>query len=73
MGIFSMNDSEQERRMRMERFACRENIARFRHLLATDPNEQEHKMLIRLLAEEHEKRIYLGVTSPPAPATGSRF
>jgi hypothetical protein len=55
-----MNDSEQERRMKVERFVCYENIARFRHLLTTDPNERERKMLISLLAEEQEKQIQLG-------------
>jgi hypothetical protein len=63
-----MNDSEQERRMEMERFVCYENVARFRHLLTTDPNEPERKMLISLLAEEQEKQIQLG-----RPKPGSRL
>jgi hypothetical protein len=59
-GKFQMNDSEPERRMKVERFVCHENIARFRHLLTTDPNERERKMLVSLLAEEQEKQIQLG-------------
>ena len=55
-----MSDSEQERRMEVERFVCHENVARFRHLLMTDPNERERKMLISLLAEEQEKQIQIG-------------
>jgi hypothetical protein len=55
-----MNDSEQERRMKVERFVCRENVARFRHLLTSVPNERERKMLISLLAEEQKKQIQLG-------------
>ena len=51
--------SEQARRTEVERFVCHENIVRFRHLLTTDPNEREHKMLISLLAEEQEKQIEL--------------
>jgi hypothetical protein len=54
-----MNDSEQERRTEVERFVCHENVARFRHLLTTDPNERERKMLISLLAEQQEKQIQL--------------
>jgi hypothetical protein len=49
-----MNDSERERRMEVERFVCHENVARFRHLLTTDPNERERKMLISLLAEQQK-------------------
>jgi hypothetical protein len=55
-----MSDSEQERRMEVERFVCHENVARFRHLLTTDPNERERKMLFSLLAEEQEKQMQLG-------------
>jgi hypothetical protein len=66
-----MNKSEEAHRMEMERFACRENIARFRHLLTTYPNEQEHKMLIRLLAEQQEKQMYLGVTPENGPQKGA--
>jgi hypothetical protein len=54
-----MNDSEPERRMEVQRFVCRENVARFRHLLTTEPNERERKMLISLLAEEQEKQMQL--------------
>jgi hypothetical protein len=55
-----MNDSERERRMEVERFVCHENVARFRHLLTTDPNERERNMLSSLLAEEQKKQIQLG-------------
>jgi hypothetical protein len=58
-GKFQMNESEQERRTKVERFVCHENIVRFRHLLTTDPNERERKMLISLLAGEQEKQIEL--------------
>jgi hypothetical protein len=59
MGNSKMSDSEQERRMEVERFVCHENVARFRHLLTTDPNERERKMLFSLLAEEKEKQMQL--------------
>jgi hypothetical protein len=54
-----MNGSEQECRIEVERFVCHENVLRFRHLLTTDPNERERKMLISLLAEEQEKQMQL--------------
>jgi hypothetical protein len=59
MGNSKMSDSEQERRMEVERFVCHENVARFRHLLTTDPHERERKMLFNLLAEEKEKQMQL--------------
>ena len=68
-----MNDSEQKRRMEIERFVCRENVARFRRLLTTYPNEEERKMLISLLAEEQEKQIRVGTGRDWSSPEGEPF
>ena len=59
--VNSMTESEQKRRMEIDRFVCSENVERFRRMLTTDPDESERKMLLSLLAEEREKQIHLGV------------
>ena len=49
-----MNGRASEHRERLERFVCRENVARFRRLLATESDEAERDMLFKLLLEEQE-------------------
>jgi hypothetical protein len=43
----------------IERFVCRENVSRFRRLLATESDEAEREMLSKLLIEEQEKPAYV--------------
>jgi CBS domain-containing protein len=49
-----MNGPGSEHKERLERFVCRENVARFRRLLTTESDEAERDMLCRLLIEEQE-------------------
>jgi hypothetical protein len=58
--VHLMTESEQKRRMEIDRFVCSENVALFRRLLTTEPDERDRKVLINLLAEEREKQIRLG-------------
>jgi len=50
-----MNGPASEHHERLERFVCRENVARFRRLLTTESDEAERDMLFKLLIEEQEK------------------
>jgi hypothetical protein len=50
-----MNGPASEHHVRLERFVCRENVARFRRLLTTESDEAERDMLFKLLIEEQEK------------------
>jgi hypothetical protein len=54
-----MNRPASEHHERLERFVCRENVARFRRLLTTESDEAERDMLFRLLTEEQEKPPYV--------------
>jgi hypothetical protein len=45
-----------EHRERLERFVCRENVARFPRLLTTESDEAERALLFELLIEEQESR-----------------
>nr|WP_294563852.1 hypothetical protein [uncultured Rhodopila sp.] len=58
---FPMNGPASEHQERLERFVCRENVARFRRLLTTESDEAERDLLLKLLIEEQEKPLYLAV------------
>lgn len=51
-----MNGFDQKHHERLERFVRSENVARFRHLLATATDEAEREMLVGLLNKEQEKQ-----------------
>jgi hypothetical protein len=55
-GAFPMNGFDQKHHERLERFVRSENVARFRHLLATATDEAEREMLVGLLNKEQEKQ-----------------
>jgi hypothetical protein len=52
-----MNGPASEHQERLERFVQSENVARFRRLLATEPDEAERDLLLGLLFEEEEKHL----------------
>jgi hypothetical protein len=54
-----MNGPASEHHEQLERFVCRENVARFRLLLTTESDEAERDMLFKLLIEEQEKLPYV--------------
>ena len=49
----------------MDRFICRENIERYRRLLAQTSDEEQRRQLMKLLAEEEAKDQAIGRTAGP--------
>ncbi len=46
----------------MEKFVARQNVAHYRGKLATETNEEQRQMLLRLLADEEAKLAALEKT-----------
>lgn len=44
----------------MDRFVCRENIERYRRLLAQTTDGEQRRQLVKLLAEEEAKEQTIG-------------
>jgi hypothetical protein len=51
-----MKSALDEQRESVERFARSENVARFRRLLKTEPNESERRILSDLIDHETERQ-----------------
>ena len=49
----------------MDRFICRENIERYRRLLAQATDTAQRRQLIKLLAEEEAKEQSIGRIADP--------
>jgi hypothetical protein len=62
-----MNGRASEHQERLERFVCRENVARFRRMLATESDEAERDMLFALLLEEQDNPAAGAVVEAAVP------
>ncbi len=51
-GMLPVDEFDQNHHERLERFVRRENVARFRHLLAAETSDAEREMLLALLNAE---------------------